>query len=304
MELEKLELERQEIKKKMDKFNAIGAILIGIGLIITVVINIVGILFVFVGIFLIGNAFSTKTRFSSIYKGKIVNAIIKEELGESAVYMPKEMISIQEINECRLLQKPDRYRGEDYIKATYDDVVFEMCDLILEEEVVTTDSNGNVTRSYEQYFKGRFFIFDFNKDMNKTLYVMPGMGRPRGVKLTKFETESIEFNKKFNTYADSNEDGFYLLTPKMIESMLELQKLYKGRQYYCFLNGKFYVAINNHSDSLEVNVNKPIDEKSLKYTRSDLKIAPAIINEFGLNKSKFTIEKMEEVKKDDDEINI
>ncbi|UKI49204.1 MAG: hypothetical protein L6U99_10655 [Clostridium sp.] len=42
---------------------------------------------------------------------------------------------------------------------------------------------------------------------------------------------------------------------------------------------------------MEVNVRMPLNNETLKKTRGDLNIAPAIINEFGLNKSKFTNEK-------------
>lgn len=308
--LEELEKRRQEANKSSNRFGAIGLGIIVIGVVLFFlgdIWSIIGIILFLVGAVFFGRAAVIANKFAKEYKNMVVTSIVKEELGETAIYQADGKISLNEIMQVGILQKPDRFFGEDYVRAVYNDVDFEMSDITLQEEVRTTDGRGHVRVSYQTYFKGRFFIFDFNKEMNRVLYVMPGKGKPRYKDLVKFDTESIEFNKKFESYASTTEDGFYLLNPKMIDRMIQLTTLYKGKQYYVFLNGKLYVAINNGTDSLEVSMRKKIDENSLNKTRSDIRIAPAIINEFGLNRSKFTMDKevvlpKSEVKDIDEEI--
>lgn len=289
-EIEKLEAERKDIYSKTKAVMPIGAILcvVGICLFVFEAIVILGVILIAVGIVLIASAQTKIKKFSKKYKENVVRALVKETFGGNAIYNPEGMINISSVLHPGFFKRPDRYHGEDYIKSSYDDVLFEASDVTLEEKIETTDSKGHRTVTYRPYFAGRFFIFDFNKDMNKTLYILPGKRKING--LTKFETESIAFNKKYTALAKLQEDGFYILTPKMIDRILALSDLYKGQQFYAFLEGKLYVAINN-VNSLEVSVKKPLTDETLKKTRGDLNIAPAIINEFGLNKSKYTISK-------------
>ncbi len=289
-EIEKLEAERKDVYSKTRITMPIGTVLgiVGLILLFTDTISVLGFILLAIGIILIAAAQSRIKKFGKKYKENVVSALVKETFGADAIYNPEGMINISSVLHPGFFMKPDRYHGEDYIKSSYDDVLFEVSDVTLEEKIETTDSKGHRTVTYRPYFNGRFFIFDFNKDMNKTLYILPGKQKRNG--LVKFETESIAFNKKYSALAELQEDGFYILTPKMIDRILALSELYKGQQFYAFLGGKLYVAINN-VNSLEINVKKPLNDETLKKTRGDLNIAPAIINEFGLNKSKFTVEK-------------
>lgn len=289
-EIEKLEAERKEVYSKTRIKMPLGMILIIVGLVLSLTntISILGYILLVIGIILIIIAQGHIKKFSKKYKENVVRALVKDTFGDAAIYNPDGMVDISSVLHPGFFRKPDRYHGEDYIKSSYDDVLFEMSDVTLEERIETTDSKGHRIVTYRPYFNGRFFIFDFNKDMNKTLYILPGKQKRNN--LVKFETESIAFNKKYSALAEFQEDGFYILTPKMIDRILALSELYRGQQFYAFLGGKLYVAINN-VNSLEVNVRMPLNNETLKKTRGDLNIAPAIINEFGLNKSKFTNEK-------------
>lgn len=289
--LAELESQRLDVRKKANIFFITGALLALGGFALFFVIVYIAMIFVVIGIILIINGSMVIGKFSKQYKENIVTVLVKEEFGEDAIYQPKGTISQADVLYPEFLQKPDVFSGEDYVKAVYKNVIFEMCDLHLQEEVMTTDARGNVSVSYQTYFRGSFFIFDFNRDLDKTLYIMPGRGKPKRKSLIAFETESMMFNKKFNTYASKTEDGFYLLTPKMIEKIMELKEMFKGRQFYAFLDGKLYIAIDNHRDTLEINLRQKLDETLLEKTRNELRVAPAIINEFGLDKSKFTVDK-------------
>lgn len=289
--LEELEIERKKIYHKNRNLYILAGILILAGIGLAFLFVFLGFIFWAIAIALIFVSSSEIKKFKKTFKDSVVKKLITEELGVDAIYKKDAGISIEEINSLRLGRRPDRYHTEDYISCTYNGVSYEMCDCVLEEEVETTDSHGHRQISYQKYFKGRVIKIDFKRDIHKELKVV---NQPmRGFKadsLVSFETEVTEFNKKFKCYASSKEDGFYLLTPYMIQKMLELEKMYKGGIYYAVMHDNLYVLINNSGDSLEINISKPLDQKQLGRIRSELLIGASIINEFRMDSDKFNAE--------------
>ncbi|MDE7263716.1 MAG: DUF3137 domain-containing protein [Anaeroplasmataceae bacterium] len=289
-ELEELELERKKIYRKNKISYALAGVLFVLGIVIFIFVHFAGFIFFILAIVVILIVVPEVQRFKKKFKEQVVKKLIKEELGVEAIYKMKGGISINEINSLKIASTPDRSHTEDYISCTYNGIPYEMCDCTLEEEVVTYDSNGNRQTSYQKYFKGRVIKIDFLRDLDMEIKVVnsPTRGftyRP----LIPFETEVIEFNKKFKSYATSKEDGFYILTPVMIKKMLELEKMYAGGLYFVIKNNIFYVLINNSGDSLELKMSKPLDDKQLNRIRSDILIGATIINEFRMDTDKYNI---------------
>lgn len=291
-ELALLEEERKKVCKESNIFNAIGIICIAAGIGLFFVVPIVGILCFVIGGIIVAVSGNRTHQFRLKFKENVITKLIKEELGPEAHYDATGGISMNEINMLKFAKRPDRHHTEDYIRASYNGVPYEICDCSMEERIETRDAKGNRSVSYRTYFKGRVIKIDFKRDLNMDLKVV--QGAPEGFSnegMTKFETEVIDFNKKFKCYTKNQEDGFYILTPAMISKMMEFEKLYHGGLGFIFKNNIFYVLINNSGNSLEVNIRKPIDETQLAKLRSDLLLAPSIINEFNMDSSKFNEER-------------
>lgn len=290
--LEELETERKAVKNKSRIMYMCGAGLGVLGLILVFFGFFLGMIFFIPCLVLCIVAASQEKSFKKKFKDIIVKKLIADELGIDAVYVPNGGISMEEINSLNAAARPDRYTQEDYISCSYNGIPYEMCDCVMQERVVTRDAHGNTHISYETYFKGRIIKIDFKRDLKMELKVVNGapkgfQGRP----LTNFETEVIEFNKKFKCYASSKEDGFYVLTPVMIQKMLELEGMYAGGICFIVMHGNFYIMINNSGDSLEVNISKPLDEKQLNRIRADIMIGASIINEFNIDSDKFNVDR-------------
>lgn len=290
--LEELEQERKKIQRDTRLGYLCGGILIAIGIGIFFLLPFLIIIFVVVAMVIFILSASKINKFKKKFKELVVKKLVHEELGVDAVYRMKGGISINEINSLKVASVPDRYQTEDYISCKYNGVPYEMCDCTLEEKVVTHDADGNTHTSYQKYFKGRVIKIDFQRDLKIDLKVVnsPTRGfqyRP----LIPFETEVIEFNKRFKCYANSKEDGFYILTPIMIQKMLELEQMYRGGIYYVFTKGYLYILINNSGDSLEVSVSKPLDEKQMNRIKADIMIGASIINEFRMDSDKYNVER-------------
>ncbi|MDE6408373.1 MAG: DUF3137 domain-containing protein [Anaeroplasmataceae bacterium] len=291
-QFEEIEKERKSIYNKCRLGYIMAFLLVAIGIATFFIIPFLVIIFILIAIVIIVVTSSKVNQFKKKFKEIVVKKMVKEELGSEAVYKMKGGISIKEINSLKIAQSPDRSYTEDYISCTYNGVFYEMCDCTLEERVETHDSDGHTHVSYQAYFKGRVIKIDFKRDLKMELKVVnkPARGfqyRP----LVPFQTEVIEFNKCFKCYASSEEDGFYILTPMLIQKMLELEKMYKGGIYYVFMKGNLYVLINNSGDSLEISLSKPLEEKQLNRIKSDILIGASIINEFRMDSDKYNVDR-------------
>lgn len=297
--LEKFELHRQQVCKKANTYLVIGIILI--------VLSFIFIGFsatyveegdIFIAIFFIGfvagiiltviNS-TMKSKLSTQFKNEFIVEYVKS-IYPGCTYDPSVGISKERILEPGFFQRPDRWYLEDYLRAAYDGVPFEMSDFHFQEKHVTTDSKGNTRVTYVTYAKGRFMIFDFKRDFNKVVKVADNTGygfNTRG--LEKIETESIDFNKKFKTYATDGITAFYVLTPQIQLKMLELESKFKGSIYFGFMSGKLYVAITDGVSILDINASKKISEDTMKIIESQLLLPASIINELGLSSDKYTI---------------
>jgi hypothetical protein len=287
--IEPLEIKRKALFSKFSKNMLIAvslAIIIILLFILTLEQNLFFILFfLLVPIFFFLKAQGFSKQFKKTIKDELINIVLKDKF-EDVTYDQYQSISEYVINETGLVKKPDRFSGEDYIKGTYKGVTFEVSDVTMRERQEHVDSKGNRTVTYPVYFKGRWYIYKFPKTFKGSLKITEG--HPQSARgLEKVETESIAFNKKFKMYASEKQYAFYHLTPIMMEKLLELEKLHRGRIYFYYSGNELHIGVNDSQDYLEIPFRKAIDEKAMKAFEGDIDLIPAIINELKLTSDKF-----------------
>ena len=197
------------------------------------------------------------------YRAAFKQAVVRQALESvftDLVYEPGEGISYETISDTGMMCMGDRFHSEDYIAARYRDICFEQSDVRIEEERSSTDANGNTTTSYVTIFRGRWMIFDFNKDFRAKLQIVekgfPTAKRKRffGRKETLFkyvEMESETFNKTFRVYAQNEHDAFYVITPAFMERLQNLAARNGGDLMFCFADNLLHVAIHDNRDYFE-----------------------------------------------------
>jgi hypothetical protein len=248
---------------------------------------VVGIIIGVVGIIYFGKASRHSQSFRSLIKNELIITLLKDQF-ENVSYDAKGFVSISRINDTQMVRRPDRFHGEDYIRGTYKGVDFEVSDIDLKQRVETRDSKGNVTVSYQTYFKGRWYVYKFEKRFKDMLKISESRWAGMSTKgLVKVDTESMAFNKKFSIFASNQEFGFYLITSSMIEKFLELEKMHRGSILYYFANNELHIGVNDNRDYMELSIKTPINQESLKSFTADIDLIPAIINELRLDSSKF-----------------
>lgn len=286
--LKEFEVYREEVCKKANKMMCIGSVLLVVGMlgVFATMIPLFIILIIPGGI-LLAIASSKKSKISKEFKLKFVPALVKD-LYPDANYDPHNGLTEGQILEPGFFKRPDRFYSEDLVRATYNGIPFELCDFDLKERHVHHNSKGGTTVTYETYAKGRFMTFDFKREFNQIVKVAEtkylGLNT-RG--LEKVDTESMDFNKKFNTYASDPVTAFYVLTPQVQLKLLELESKFKGSIFFAFMKGKFYVAICDNVSILDVNASKKISQETLDILISQLSVPASVINELNLDKSKY-----------------
>lgn len=199
------------------------------------------------------------------YKKDFKNIFVKYALEKSfseVIYQPEYGISRDEIAETNSIYLGDRYTSNDYINAKLDGLKVELSDIIIEEQ--HTDSDGHTY--YSVIYKGRWMIFEFDRKFVSNVTVAEDKFRNlknRGLfsKSNKVEMESIEFNKMFDVYCNTEHEAFYILTPHMQERLKRINDSIPGKLVFIFFNNKLHIGINSGKDSFEPSLIKKIDEE-------------------------------------------
>ena len=235
------------------------------------------------------------------YRAAFKDAFVKRSL-ESVFtdlrYEPEQGIPYETIAATKMMYMGDRFHSEDYIHARYRNVRFTQSDVHIEEEHQSTDSEGHTTTEYVTIFRGRWMIFDFNKEFRANVQIVQkGFRTARrkrffGKKETLFkkvELESETFNKQFQVYAQDEHDAFYIITPAFMERIEGLAAHNKGKMMFCFVGQRLHIAIHDNKDSFEPgSVFKRIDEeKATRKIREEIEVITQFIDELSLDNNLF-----------------
>lgn len=244
-----------------------------------IVILVVGIIVFIVGLIKFN---LTVKKFKKTFLKDYFSKIIEE-----GSYFPKRYVSPQAVYGSGFLKRADRFKGKDYLSGKIDGIEFESSDIHLQERQVYTDSKGHRKTKYVTYFKGRIFKFDFHKPIEHRLQVLEKY-RPRdGYKYKKVELESIDFNKKFKTYATDAHTAFYVLTPHFMEALMKIEQNHPGKLGFSFMEEKMYFAINNNKSTFPIYPFVKIDERLVDTFKEDVEMLYELVDDLKLNKRIF-----------------
>lgn len=234
--------------------------------------------------------------FKSQFKGKVIPAVVKfvdKRLG----YEPHKGL-MHEYEESRIFnQRIDRYRAEDTISGKFDLTDFAFGEIHTEYKTVTTDSKGKRQEHWHTIFKGMLFVGDFHKHFHgETMIDVDTMERYLGKLGRKFQQwnparpgnlvklENPEFERKFAVYSTDEQECRYILTPSMMERLLEMTKRMNFKVAISFRNHKVYIAVFNNMDLFEPSVfGSLLKEADYQILINMIKLMTGIIEDLNLN---------------------
>ena len=163
---------------------------------------------------------------------------------------------------------------------------YKFSEVHVEERRTTTDSKGRTKTHYVTIFKGIFMIADFNKHLTTTTRVIRG-GDNFFEKLfagkSKVTLENPTFENIFNTYSSDQVEARYILSPAMMERILELKELFNSNINLSFTGNHVYLAISKSKNHFEPKLGKKIDINQLERIYQEIEACLKIIDTLDLN---------------------
>jgi hypothetical protein len=178
----------------------------------------------------------------------------------------------------------DDYRSEDMIRGVIGETNISFC------EVLATRHAG---RHAETIFSGIIVIADFNKNFNGKTII-----RPTAANLGQFgkwvteighenaivHLENVEFEKKFEVYGSDQVEARYIITPLLMEKLLQIEKEFNTPITVSFVQSFICIGIPHDGDLFEPRLLKSVtDTDYLEEYYHYLMLVTGLVNELNLN---------------------
>ncbi len=214
---------------------------------------VIGILAAAIGVAILLYLFHAPAKdFRLTYKKTVMTKLLTL-FGPDFTYRPEDGIKDSEFNASQLFAtKPNRYSTEDLIEGRLGDTRIQLAEI----DAAQVRNNGKTT-TVTPIFHGIFFIADFHKDFSSRTWVVPDiaerafgslignalqkMNFARPGKLIKLE--NIEFERLFAVFGHNEVEARYLLTPVMMERMVELKRRFNSELSFAFTGSRVIIAI-------------------------------------------------------------
>lgn len=234
-------------------------------------------------------------KYKSTFKANVVGAALKE-INETLTITPQSGFPHYEFVSSELFTtRPDRYKTEDMISGVNDKTSFYFAEVHAEYKTETRDKNGSTRTEWHDIFKGIVFIADFNKNFNVTTVVRPkSFGNSIRSWFSKnvfninsaqvVQLENTDFDNTFVTYSGDQIEARYILTPALMERILNLNSKSDETISISFVGSKMYIAFPLDYNYFEAPIHQTLLKPDL--LQNDLSIVRFmydIVHELDLN---------------------
>lgn len=248
-----------------------------------------------------GRAVDKQKKKLKLFVGEyVIKGIIAEQI-DIREYDPNGCYYNNFLRSSGILPAFDKSYGSDYIKGIYKGREITYCDIKLESEYDTTDSEGNSEHETVTVFQGPVISLALGRSLgDKRVRILERRNKRRrkgfmsdlfataadalGIKAKEsmVSMENEAFNNQFEVKTNDEEFAFYILTPQFMENIVSADKLAEGHTNICFGGDKANIAIHNDYDAFEIGkklYNKKQLEESRERMRNDLNKVLLIVDE-------------------------
>ena len=284
-----------ELNNRIKRRDRIGVGICLVGIVVTILLLKSGLFLVGIGICVIGlilliiTAATLNKDYRQKYKQTLVNRVASEYFDEYT-YDPVKGFARDYLRKLNIMMFGSDYKSEDQLKAVYDGVRFTRADVYIAD--TTTDAEGN--SSTIVYFRGQWIEFEPNKDFNSDLQIIQkgfsytnkqkGLFVKKADKRHVIETEDTEFNKRFQCLCQDDSEAFYLLTPSLMQSLMQLTEVLPYKIMIGYIDKSIHVLVDTHRDSMEPSGPKGGSfDRQIADIRQDMDVIVSVINGLKIN---------------------
>ncbi|MBA3070158.1 MAG: DUF3137 domain-containing protein [Hyphomonas sp.] len=178
--------------------------------------------------------------------------------------VPGDCESIFRHKEVGVVPGWDRSKYEDLLTGRRGMVDFELFEAHLEERRTTTDSKGRTQTTWVTVFKGQCLRFDFHKNFyGRTLITRDAgffnrFGGGKGMQRAALEDPTFE--KIFEVYTTDQVESRYLLTPDLMQKLVDLEGVFRGGKLKAaFDGGEMFITVQGGNLFEPGSMFKPLD---------------------------------------------
>ncbi len=203
--------------------------------------------------------------YAAAFKEQVIRELVRS-IDAGLHYYPERMISQMEYQQSDIFRAPlDRYSGDDFVEGTLGVTELRFSELHHQEKKESVDSKGRRRTHWVTIFKGIFFVADFNKHFHGRTYIFPDAGSSFlgiGKLFEKWsvnrgdlvELENPEFEKLFTVYGTDPVEARFLLSPSLMERLVNFRRKANSRLHLSFINSTLYMALPISNNLFEPNV--------------------------------------------------
>jgi hypothetical protein len=201
--------------------------------------------------------------FRTRFKKELIARLISD-MDPSYRYHPDRGLDRKSFDKLSLFAAADRYHSEDLIEGRHGDIAFQASDVHAESK--HRDSKGRT--SYSTLFKGEAFVFRFKQAFRAPLYIEPDFAERRlGFLGTLLQSDLLStsklvrmdnpaFERQFKVMSEDEINARYILTPRMMEKLLELSRHYDQSIFMECSGYEMHLLLYHRRDKFEPTTNK------------------------------------------------
>ncbi len=237
-----------------------------------------------------------KTKASREFRGEFKNKVIREIVrycNKDYRYSGYGSIKRSDFESSNIMtRRPDCYTGDDLITGESEHSVFSFSEV--HSQIYVKDSKGR--KSLQTQFKGLFFMADFNKHLQFHTVIVPDLAERflgnMGQQLQKLnftrgdlvQMENVDFEKLFVVYGTDQVEARYILTPKLMEKLVNYAERHELSPSLAFKGNHVYVAIPVTKDFFEPSIFSTLMDKArCEEYYEDMQLALSLIEELDLD---------------------
>ena len=223
-----------------------------------------------------------KRRYRLSFKKNVVQGIL-EFYDNKLAYSPEKGIMYEAYAISNLFSKAAGFKTRDYMEGKIGKAFVQLSVLDLSKGMTGGENS----------FNGLFMITGFSNPPKGIVLVYYGNHSPLYVDLPFKDTMKLEpmkygedsFKEKFTVFASSPDEIPFVLTPSLMNRMVQLQKEVNDKICFSFNRSRMFTAIPGKSNMFEPSINTEIKEEDLLAWSKCLRFTLNVIEEFQMNKT-------------------
>lgn len=236
--------------------------------------------------------FKANDKFKQLFKQELVEVPFRQAFTQ-VVYDGSTGIDEEVIKATGIMRTGNRYSSNDYVQGYYKEIRFERADVTIQNHVSTGKSSYT-----ETYLRGRWLIFEFNKDFHFDLQIISNefthsqknssIFTNEEERRHRIELEDMEFNEMFRVLCQDDHEAYYLLTPQFMSLLKDLYHRMDGSFMLGFIDNRLHVAIHTGQDAMEPKIFDDIDLRAVQQeVQKEIRLITDLIDHLALDRELF-----------------